>query len=88
MTAPTRTCIACGRKAEKNRLIRLVARDGRVCLDTRGTLPGRGAYVCAGGGCLERLARDRRGRLHRAFRGPVEPGDLVAAAEAQPAPRH
>ena len=49
---PLRTCVACGKKTEKEALVRLVARpDDRVEIDLSGKAPGRGAYVCRGGGC-------------------------------------
>ena len=49
---PLRTCVACGKKTEKEALVRLVARpDDGVEIDLSGKAPGRGAYVCRGGGC-------------------------------------
>ena len=49
---PLRTCVACGKKTEKEALVRLVARpDGAVEVDPSGKAPGRGAYVCRDGGC-------------------------------------
>ena len=45
--------------------MRLVRRaDGRVVVDARG--PGRGAYVCAEPGCVEKALK--AGRLGHAFR--------------------
>jgi predicted RNA-binding protein YlxR (DUF448 family) len=50
-------------------LVRLVRRaDGIVVHDP--TAPGRGAYVCADAGCLDRAMRS--GRLSQAFRKPSE----------------
>ena len=49
---PLRTCVACGKKTEKEALVRLVARpDGGVEVDPSGKASGRGAYVCRDGGC-------------------------------------
>ena len=43
-----RSCIACGRQADKVALLRIV-RDpsGAVAFDATGRAPGRGAYVCS-----------------------------------------
>ncbi|KMY67776.1 hypothetical protein AAU61_07810 [Desulfocarbo indianensis] len=62
-----RTCVACGRKAPQGELLRLAVSDGRVRRDPKRLLPGRGAYVCQGRGCLQTLAKDRK--RARAFRG-------------------
>ena len=81
---PRRTCVGCGRVAAKSDLLRLavaLARGGaRVAVvDRRGTLPGRGAYICREGAsrqpsasCLA-LARRRRS-IARALRLPGATG--------------
>ncbi len=52
---PRRRCVGCGRIAAKSQLVRIVAERPRAAaggspllavLDSAGTLPGRGAYVC------------------------------------------
>ncbi len=49
---PQRTCIACGQKTDKRRLIRLVyvpdeaPPEGGVLVDPTGKRSGRGAYLC------------------------------------------
>ncbi|MBW1721110.1 MAG: YlxR family protein [Deltaproteobacteria bacterium] len=64
---PFRTCISCGTKKEKGELIRLVMiSEGVVARDEKGTLPGRGAYVCKAPTCWNGLTRGKR--LNRAFR--------------------
>ena len=55
--SPTRTCAGCGRKAEKNELLRFVARDDVLAAEP--TKPGRGVYTCRRLSCFER-ARARR----------------------------
>ncbi|HEU0167520.1 MAG TPA: YlxR family protein [Chloroflexota bacterium] len=45
MPEPIRTCLACGARAPKAELLRLVLRDGAVTRDERQRLSGRGAYV-------------------------------------------
>jgi predicted RNA-binding protein YlxR (DUF448 family) len=83
---PRRRCIGCGRIAPKAELVRLAVRiedrgrSRRAVIDPAGTLPGRGAYLCAGPGdtnaptppnpdCLQ-LAERRRG-VARALRCPA-----------------
>lgn len=63
---PVRTCISCGSKRSKVHLLRLVL-DEHHCMerDEKGTKPGRGAYVCKEGSCMEQLPRKR---LERALR--------------------
>ena len=64
---PLRTCISCGIKKDKGKLIRLVV-DGNGILiwDDKGKERGRGAYVCPTTACWERLKKGNR--LNRAFR--------------------
>ncbi len=63
---PIRTCISCGAKKSKGHLLRLVLDDqGRIIEDEAGRLPGRGAYVCRSGPCMEKLPKRR---LDRALR--------------------
>lgn len=64
---PLRTCVACGKKTEKEALVRLVARlDGGVEVDSSGKAPGRGAYVCRDGGCA--LDELKKGRIDSTLR--------------------
>jgi predicted RNA-binding protein YlxR (DUF448 family) len=63
--APIRTCLGCRAPRPKRELVRLVRRaDGRVVVDPSGS--GRGAYVCAEPGCVEKALK--AGRLGHAFR--------------------
>ncbi|MFC1821315.1 YlxR family protein [Thermodesulfobacteriota bacterium] len=66
--SPVRTCISCGKKAKKFRLIRLIlTEDGEVVMDIKKDMPGRGGYVHDSGACRERLPKSRS--LKRAFKG-------------------
>jgi hypothetical protein len=98
---PHRRCVGCGRIAPKSELLRIAAvgeregRSRRAVLDSAGTLPGRGAYLCRGdrdgeatgepaAGCFALAAR--RGGVARALRCAVmltldEPG---ASPKGQP----
>ncbi|MBI1961808.1 MAG: YlxR family protein [Candidatus Rokubacteria bacterium] len=73
---PGRTCLGCREVREKRALVRLVRRaSGEVVADPAGRLPGRGAYVCPDGACLERGLE--RKRLAHAFRKPCELSEEV-----------
>lgn len=61
-----RTCIACGERAGKAELHRIVrCADGTVAFDPSGRMPGRGAYVCSEK-CL--AAALKAGKLARSLR--------------------
>lgn len=67
---PVRTCIACGRKAPKRELIRVVREPtGAVAMDATGKKSGRGAYLCPGDACWQEAVK--RGRLSHALRVEV-----------------
>ncbi len=67
---PERTCLACGRKADKPDLLRIACnKDGHITVDLQQRLPGRGAYVCRALTC-GKLLKKRKG-LHHGFRRPV-----------------
>ena len=76
-------CIGCRRKGAPDSLVRVIRReDGR--LESGRTLPGRGAWLCAGSpACVD--AALRRRAFDRALRGPVDAGSVerlrAAAAE-------
>lgn len=79
---PGRTCVACGRLAPAAELMRVTALpEGGLVLDWRRRLGGRGAWVCAERGCIERAVRERRfDRVLRARPDYPAAADLVAAA--------
>ncbi len=65
MTAPVRTCVGCGARADQGDLVRLRIVGASVTID-RNRAGGRGAWVHPSGECLERAARRRA--FARAFR--------------------
>lgn len=70
-----RTCLGCGREAEKRDLVRIVrSPEGEVFVDPSGKKSGRGAYVCAQETCLE--AAIRKGRIGHALRATVKEDDI------------
>ncbi len=65
----------------KRELIRVVkSPEGAVCLDCRGKLPGRGAYLCPEAACLKRARKARA--LERAFSTAIPP-EVYDGLEAQ-----
>ncbi|HVL80719.1 MAG TPA: YlxR family protein [Actinomycetota bacterium] len=80
---PVRSCAVCRRRAAKDSLVRLVrGPDGEVRWDPGGKAPGRGAYVCPSGRCLEQVAQ--KGRLARALRTPLGARDTERLARTAP----
>jgi len=54
---PQRTCVQCGAVLPKGRLLRIAGRPGAGWApDPRGTLPGRGIYLCPGGDCIAKFS--------------------------------
>jgi uncharacterized protein len=74
-SGPMRTCTGCRSKQARDSMIRVTrSGDGTVSIDPTGSAPGRGAYVCFDGTCVERAGRS--GSLARALRlgGPIPEG--------------
>ena len=72
-----RTCLGCRQRAPRTSLVRFVARDGRVAVDTAARLPGRGAWVHPDAGCV--TVAIRRNAFGRALRvsGPLDTTELT-----------
>lgn len=82
---PERTCVACRRRRPKAELVRLAATPEGVAVDRERRLPGRGAYVCPGAGCID-AAGERGGRvLRRALRAGDERQIVEALAAVRSA---
>lgn len=81
--APERRCLVTGERGGKAGLIRFVAGpEGQVVPDVASKLPGRGFYVTAERGALERAVAKRL--FSRGAKAPVEaPDGLVDTIEAQ-----
>lgn len=72
---PLRTCVGCRRQRPQGELLRVTAGvDGR--LTTSRVAPGRGAWLCADGGCTTRATTTKA--FQRAFRRPVDDTALLA----------
>ncbi len=77
---PQRMCAVCRARREKSELLRIVkSKDGGVIIDREGKLPGRGAYVCRDGGCINLAAKRRV--LERAFSCAVDKAVYEELAE-------
>jgi predicted RNA-binding protein YlxR (DUF448 family) len=84
---PERTCVACGTKAPKRDLSRIVRTPaGKVVADPTGKAPGRGAYICSALACWDLgLRKGSVGRgLHVSL--SAEDKDSLATYAAQHLP--
>jgi len=71
--------MGCRQKGAKRTLVRIVRlEDGSLCADPTGKRPGRGAYVCSDGACIERALTPKS--LIRALRltTPIAPPQIEA----------
>lgn len=78
---PLRTCIVCRASKDKSELVRVVKTpDGKIVPDGTGKLSGRGAYVCAGGNCLEKAIGKQL--FNRAFKQTLPQSVYIELATA------
>ena len=78
---PMRQCTGCREMKPKRELIRVVRNvDGDINIDTKGKLPGRGAYICPQTDCLKKARKSRA--LERAF-GVSIPDEIYEVLEEQ-----
>jgi len=68
--APVRTCVGCGRRSPQAELVRFVARGGRLVLDPRRRLGGRGAWLHRLPGCWGDFVQ-RRGAVRSLRAAPA-----------------
>lgn len=60
---PHRSCIVCRATKTPDELLRFArAPDGAVGFDVKAVLPGRGAWVCVAGGCLEKAVASKQAK--------------------------
>ena len=78
---PMRQCLGCREMKQKRELIRVVrSPEGAISLDSKGKMPGRGAYVCSDPECLKRAVKSKA--LSRAFGVPI-PDSIFEELTAQ-----
>lgn len=84
---PLRTCLGCRHRDEQAHLVRVVARDGALVVDARGSLTGRGAYVHRDPDCV--AASVRRKAWARALKvpGPLADAQLWEDLDGGPHPK-
>jgi hypothetical protein len=63
---PVRTCVGCRKRALHSALLRVIAVDGRLVVDTHRRLPGRGAWLHPRLECL--ASAERKKAFPRALR--------------------
>lgn len=79
---PIRSCVACGRAADKRDFIRVVrSPDGAVSVDATGKKSGRGAYLCRLEACLDIALKSRRLERGLSLSAPLE-DQVVATLKA------
>ena len=72
---PERSCVACGVKMPKSKLLRVVRTDRKsLVVDTTGRAPGRGAYLCQAPECWDRALG--KGGLGRSLGLEISSTDL------------
>ena len=58
---PERKCLGCMETFPKKDLIRVVRTpEGEVCIDLKGKMSGRGAYICKKEACLKKAIKPKR----------------------------
>ncbi|HEX3906593.1 MAG TPA: YlxR family protein [Mycobacteriales bacterium] len=75
---PVRTCVGCRVRVAKSHLLRVVAVDGVLLPDPRGTSPGRGAHLHPDPVCLALAERRRAFRKALRLDGVPDPSALQA----------
>lgn len=79
---PSRTCLACRKKRNKEELLRIVRLpSGETVFDQKGRLNGRGAYLCRNRDCI--LKAEKSGVLARSLKIKV-PESVYQALEEMP----
>ena len=81
---PTRTCVVCRERRQKDDLLRIVRTPGgQVVFDKTGRLNGRGAYVCGDAGHWGVGAdRANRGKLVHALKIEIDESTMRSLSEA------
>jgi len=70
-------CVVCHRRDEKDKLLRVTVRDGKLLWDRRMALGGRGAYLCPTEDCVGKLGNRRVMRkLFHFLRQAVDPEEV------------
>lgn len=84
---PLRTCLGCRRRDEQAHLVRVVARDGALVVDARGSLTGRGAYVHRDRDCVTESIRRKTWARALKVPGPLADAQLWEDLDGGPHPK-
>ena len=81
---PTRTCVICRERRQKDDLLRIVRTpEGQVVFDASGRLNGRGAYICRDTAHWDTGAsRVNRGKLVHALKIEIDESTMRSLNEA------
>lgn len=71
MSEPLRMCVVCRKMKTKNNLLRVAKYKEEFTVDKKGKSPGRGAYICRSGECIDKFEKQRS--FERAFKGALPP---------------
>ena len=75
---PERQCLGCNEHHPKMELLRVGRTpEGEVCLDFKGKMNGRGAYICHNLECLKKARKSRRIERNLACEIPEEVYDRM-----------
>ena len=69
---PLRMCIACRNMKQKSDLIRIIYREGQICVDKKMKVQQRGAYICKSRTCAAKLKKTRGIEKNFGCQIPVE----------------
>ena len=57
--SPTRTCVVCRQKANKQDLIRIVEQNNEFMIDQSQNINARGFYICKNNECISSINRKK-----------------------------
>lgn len=77
---PLRKCIGCNISKPKKELIRIVKNQDKICVDKTAKLNGRGAYICNGLECFDKMVKAKS--LEREFGQKIEQDVYISISEA------
>lgn len=68
---PLRQCVGCREMKPKTELVRVVKnQNGEIQIDSKGKLPGRGAYLCGEASCLKKAQKSKA--IERGLSAPMK----------------
>ena len=76
---PMRRCVGCMTSFPKKDIVRLVSADGKMIIDTKGKMNGRGAYLCRSLDCFDMAVKKKR--FSYALGGQMTPEEIKTFRE-------